>query len=151
MSLKNQGGIINIGTYNDNSREYNIDARGRNLADVLRDCDADDVTPDKEWSAASEREDKNTPVTKSLKATDLPFLDTDELTKLELYTLEEFAKMYHAAARGKAKDFADFIKRYRDLGILRIGGIKKTTLFAELKAYFGNEISYGYTNFIYYF
>ena len=36
MSLKNQGGIINIGTYNDNSREYNIDARGKDLSSILK-------------------------------------------------------------------------------------------------------------------
>lgn len=29
--------------YHDNSREYNIDARGRNLAEVLRACDAEEI------------------------------------------------------------------------------------------------------------
>ena len=36
MSLKIQGGIVNIGTYNDNSREYNINANDSNIADILR-------------------------------------------------------------------------------------------------------------------
>lgn len=45
MSLKNQGGIINIGTYNDNSREYNIDARGKDLSSILKACETEEVTP----------------------------------------------------------------------------------------------------------
>lgn len=36
MSLKIQGGIVNINTYNDNSREYNINANGQDLASVVR-------------------------------------------------------------------------------------------------------------------
>jgi len=31
--------------YHDNSREYNIDARGRDLASVLQSCEANDVEP----------------------------------------------------------------------------------------------------------
>ena len=42
MSLKNQG-ILSIGTYNDNSKEYNIDARGKDLAAVMRAIDAEDI------------------------------------------------------------------------------------------------------------
>lgn len=44
MSLKNNG-ILNIGTYNDNSREYHIDARGKGLAEVIRAIDARDIEP----------------------------------------------------------------------------------------------------------
>lgn len=59
MSLKNQGGIINIGTYNDNSREYNIDARGTNVSDLVRTFMADDIIP-AEDSALSEKDQANT-------------------------------------------------------------------------------------------
>ena len=45
MSLKIQGGIVSIGTYNDHSREYNIDARGRDLSEVIRAIDTQDVVP----------------------------------------------------------------------------------------------------------
>lgn len=48
MSLRNLGGIVNIGTYNDHSREYNIDARGRDLSAIIRACEAEDVTPAQE-------------------------------------------------------------------------------------------------------
>lgn len=44
MSLKNQG-ILSIGTYNDNSKEYNIDARGKDLAAVMRTIDTEDIQP----------------------------------------------------------------------------------------------------------
>ena len=44
-----------IGSYTDNSREYNIDARGKDLATVLRALDAEDVTPhDETLSVTSE-------------------------------------------------------------------------------------------------
>ena len=41
MSLKIQGGIVSIGTYNDNSKEYHINAKDSNVADVLRQLEAD--------------------------------------------------------------------------------------------------------------
>ena len=44
MSLKNNG-ILNIGTYNDNSREYHIDARGKGLAEIICAIDAKDIEP----------------------------------------------------------------------------------------------------------
>ena len=40
-----------IGSYTDNSREYNIDARGKDLASVLRAIDAEDVTPSEDFSS----------------------------------------------------------------------------------------------------
>ena len=45
MSLKIQGGIVNINEYHDNSREYHIDARGKDLASVMRAIDTEDITP----------------------------------------------------------------------------------------------------------
>ena len=34
--------------YHDNSREYNIDARGRDLAAIIQACEADDIEPTNE-------------------------------------------------------------------------------------------------------
>ena len=45
MSLKIQGGIVNINEYHDNSTEFNIDARGKDLASVIRACQTEDVQP----------------------------------------------------------------------------------------------------------
>ena len=52
MSLKNQG-ILHIGTYNDNSREYHIDARGKDLASIMRAIDPEDVTPEETSSSSA--------------------------------------------------------------------------------------------------
>ena len=61
MSLKNNG-FLNIGTYNDNSREYNIDARGKDLSSVLRAIDAEDVTPAEDLSSNSSESDSGSPI-----------------------------------------------------------------------------------------
>ena len=45
MSLKIQGGIVNINEYHDNSTEFNIDARGKDLASVIRACQTEDIQP----------------------------------------------------------------------------------------------------------
>lgn len=42
MSLKIQGGIVSIGTYNDNSKEYHINAKDSNVADILRQLETDE-------------------------------------------------------------------------------------------------------------
>ena len=36
---------MNIGTYNDNSKEYHIDARGKDLASIIRACQTEDIQP----------------------------------------------------------------------------------------------------------
>lgn len=52
MSLKIQGEIVNIGTYNDNSKEYHIDARGKDLASIIRACQTEDITPADDLSSS---------------------------------------------------------------------------------------------------
>ena len=42
MSLKIQGGVVNIGTYHDNSKEYHINAKDNSVADILRQLEADE-------------------------------------------------------------------------------------------------------------
>ena len=54
MSLKIQGGIVNINEYHDNSREYHIDARGKDLASVMRAIEAEDITPSEDSSNYSD-------------------------------------------------------------------------------------------------
>ena len=41
-----------IGSYTDNSREYNIDARGKDLAEIIRAIDTEDVVPVQEEKPA---------------------------------------------------------------------------------------------------
>ena len=42
MSLKIQGGVVNIGTYHDNSKEYHINAKDNSVADILRQLEANE-------------------------------------------------------------------------------------------------------------
>jgi hypothetical protein len=43
MSLKIQGGVVNIGTYHDNSKEYHINAKDNSVADILRQLETDEL------------------------------------------------------------------------------------------------------------
>ena len=45
--------------YHDNSREYNIDARGKDLASVMRALEAEDITPDSSSSVSPESNSGN--------------------------------------------------------------------------------------------
>jgi hypothetical protein len=123
--------------YHDNSREYNIDARGNKDIDALiRACEADDVEP--------VQAEEVTP-------SDLPFLVASKLQELNLYSLQEFEGLYRRAVQGDAKSLASFLKKYSDLQILDVKGKNKKQIFEELKAYFGEELGFGYPNFSYYY
>jgi hypothetical protein len=137
MSLKIQGGIVNINEYHDNSTEYNIDARGKDLAEVLRACQTEDITPVQEVKT----EQKQT----------LPFLVIDKLTELGTYSIMEFEVLYHEAVKGGAPKLAKFIKHYRELKVLDTKGLNKKETFEQLKAFFGDELNYDYPNFTAYY
>ena len=137
MSLKIQGGIVNINEYHDNSTEYNIDARGKDLAEVLRACQTEDITPVQEV----EPEQKQT----------LPFLVPEKLTELGTYSILEFEVLYHEAVKGGAPKLAKFIKHYRELKVLDTKGLNKKETFEQLKAFFGDELNYDYPNFTAYY
>lgn len=137
MSLKIQGGIVNINEYHDNSTEYNIDARGKDLAEVLRACQTEDITPVQEVKT----EQKQT----------LPFLVIDKLTELGTYSISEFEVLYHEAVKGGAPKLAKFIKHYRELKVLDTKGLNKKETFEQLKTFFGDELNYDYPNFTAYY
>ena len=81
----------------------------------------------------------------------LPFLVPDKLAELGTYTIEEFEALYHEAVKAGAPKLAKFLKHYRDLEVLDVKGFNKKQTFEELKAYFGDEIDYGYPNFAAYY
>jgi hypothetical protein len=137
MSLKIQGGIVNINEYHDNSTEYNIDARGKDLAEVLRACQTEDITP------VQEVEPKQNTV--------FPFIVSAKLEELGLYSLEEFHCLYREAVGGNAKTLASFLKKYRELKVLDFEGKNKKQIFTKLQECFPDQISYDYNNFISYF
>ena len=133
MSLKIQGGIVSIGTYNDNSREYNIDARGRDLSEVIRTIDTQDVVPVQE----------DTPQRREY----CLYICPEKLKEQGIYTLDEFESMMAKASKGIASDFAAFLKRYNEQGILNFMGHSKRQIFDNCRAHFPEMRAYDYPNF----
>ena len=123
--------------YHDNSREYHIDARGKDISDVLRALETDDVTPVQEEPAQPKSK--------------LPFLVVEKLMELKLYSLQEFEDKYRKAVKGGVKTLAAFLKTYRDLQVLDFQGNDKKQIHAILQAFFPDDITYGYPNFAAYY
>ena len=80
-----------------------------------------------------------------------PFLVTEKLTEIGLYTPEQFENMFREAAESDAKTLAAFLKKYRQMGVLDFKGMDKKQIFAKLQEYFPTMRRYSYSNFIYYF
>lgn len=120
--------------YHDNSTEYNIDARGNDLASVLRACEAEDIEP------VQEQQERN-----------CPFVVAEKLRELNIYTYEEFVHMYRKAAETDAKTLAEFLTKYRQLGVLDFKNYEKKEILERLQAYFPTMKKYSYNNFVYYF
>ena len=80
-----------------------------------------------------------------------PFLVTEKLTELGLYTPEQFENMFREAAESDAKTLAAFLKKYRQMGVLDFKGMDKKQIFVKLQEYFPTMRRYSYSNFIYYF
>lgn len=81
----------------------------------------------------------------------LPFVVVEKLTELGMYSLEEFEAMYREAASSGAPKLAKFLKRYIELKVLKVDGYNKKEIFEELKMFFGEEIKFGYPNFVAYY
>ena len=80
-----------------------------------------------------------------------PFLVTEKLTELGLYTPEQFENMFREAAESDAKTLAAFLKKYRQMGVLDFKGMDKKQIFAKLQESFPTMRQYSYRNFIEYF
>ena len=102
---------------------------------------AEDIIPDDSSSVASECHSDSL----------YPFVVPAKLAELNLYSMAEFEKMYREAAAKEAPDLAQFLKQYKQLGVLDFGRLNKKQIFETLQAFFPNEIHYLYNNFIYYF
>ena len=133
MSLKIQGGIVNINEYHDNSTEYNIDARGKDLADVLRACQTEDVTPVEEYKPEAKEY--------------CLYICREKLEEQGIYTLDEFEKMFAKATKGTAPELAGFLKRYKAQGTLDFMGHSKRQIFDNIRAHYPEMREYDYPNF----
>ena len=80
-----------------------------------------------------------------------PFLVTEKLTELGLYTPEQFENMFREAAESDAKTLAAFLKKYRQMGVLDFHGYSKKQIFKCIRAHFPTMRKYGYDNFVAYF
>lgn len=135
MSTKN---YYNFGTINnDNSRHVTIDARGANVADIIRAALAEDVEPVQEEKPA--------------KQSSLPFLNLEKFKELNLYSLEEFEDKYRKAVKGGAPQLAKFLKQYKELDVLNLKDYNKRETYDELKEFFGEDLDFGYPNFAAYY
>ena len=115
----------------------NYFAPGADVSAIVRSFFAEDVTPVQEEKPAS----KST----------LPFFVPAKLAGLGTYTEEEFDAMYHDAVKGGAPKLAKFLKHYKELEVFDTRDLNKKETFEELKAYFGDELDYGYPNFSAYY
>ena len=80
-------------------------------------------------------------------AKQLPFFVPERFKEVGVRTIDEFTEMYHDAIKGRSKKLGAFLKLYGGLGVLDIKGLGKDEIFKKLKAYFGEELKYGYANF----
>ncbi len=81
----------------------------------------------------------------------LPFFVPEKLAALGTHSEEEFGSMYHDAVQGGAPKLAKFLKHYKELEVFDTKDLNKKETFEELKAYFGDELDFGYPNFAAYY
>lgn len=123
----NNFGVINFYENNDSKKEAT-----KNTKPVC-----EDVTPVQEEKPAAKKP--------------LPFFVPEKLAALGTYTEEEFESMYHDAVQSGAPKLAKFIKHYRELEVFDTKDLNKKDTYEELKAYFGDELDFGYPNFAAYY
>lgn len=88
---------------------------------------------------------------KPMEKNNLPFLVPAKLAELGTYSISEFETIYHDAVKGGAPKLAKFLKHYRELEVFDTKDLNKKETFEELKAYFGDELDFGYPNFAAYY
>lgn len=137
-------GVLN---YKDNHREYNIHTSGNNIADIIRQCNAEDIQ-------AEEVKNDDTMCANNAHVTPkqpLPFLVPEKLAELGIYSISEYERMYRQAVESDAKVLAAFLKKYRDMKVLDFRNYTKKQIFTRLHECFPTMRQYGYDNFVAYF
>lgn len=75
------------------------------------------------------------------------YIDRVKLNELNIYTLEEFERMFAVATKGTAPELAAFLKKYEKMGILDFKGHNKKQIFDNLRKHFPEMREYEYANF----
>ncbi len=130
---------IQIGTINNNTQDNHREM----TVNVSKDADVAELIR----AFMGESKTQNPPKQNTI----FPFIVSEKLEELGLYTLEEFQCMYREAVGGNAKTLATFLKKYRELKVLDFEGKNKKQIFTKLQDCFPDQISYDYNNFISYF
>ena len=122
--------------YHDNSREYNIDARGRDLADIMRAINAEDITPSDELSSNSSESDSDT-------VSHFPYLTKKcfEQKRVDIVEAE-----IQAARKGTAEDMWRTLWNNENLGFVEVQHIDATTLYRAIEKWYG-KLPYTERNF----
>lgn len=120
----------NFGTINnDNSRHVNIDARGANVADIIRAALAEDVEP------VQEKPNGNTNY--------FPYLTKKCIEQKRVDTVEAEIQ---AARKGTAEDMWRTLWNNENLGYLEVEHINATTLYRDIENWYG-KLPYTERNF----
>ena len=130
MSLNIQGGIVNINQYHDNSTEYNIDARGKDLAAVMRAIDAEDVTPVQEEKPDNGKDH-------------FPYLTKKCFEQKQVDAVEAEIQ---AAKTGTAEDMWRTLWDNENMGYLNVKHINATSLYHDIEKWYG-KLPYKERNF----
>ncbi len=129
---------IYIGTLNDHSQDHskhmtvNVPA-GTDVSSIIRSFLAEDVEPVQEQKPAPKEY--------------CEYICREKLQEQGLYTLDEFEAMMANASKGIASDFAAFLKRYKEQGILNFMGHSKRQIFDNFRAHYPEMRAYEYPNF----
>ena len=124
MSLKIQGGIVNINEYHDNSTEYNIDARGKDLNDIIRAF----VEADEPKKEKVQPEDI-TPVPEYFKHITPKCIKENRVEAVEAEI--------NAATKGTAEGLWRTLWDNENLGYVEVKHIDATTLYKDIENRFG--------------
>lgn len=115
--------------YHDNSTEYNIDARGKDLTSVLQTIQTEDVTP---------VEDKP-----EQKSEYFPYLTKKCIEQKRVDTVEAEIQ---AALKGTAEDMWRTLWNNENLGYLEVEPVDATTLYKAIEKWYG-KLPYKERNF----
>jgi hypothetical protein len=115
--------------YHDNSTEYNIDARGKDLTSVLQTIQTEDVTP---------VEDKP-----EQKSEYFPYLTKKCIEQKRVDAVEAEIQ---AARKGTAEDMWRTLWNNENMGYIEVEYIDATTLFRDIEKWYG-KLPYKERNF----
>ena len=121
--------------YHDNSKEYHIDARGKDLASVMRALETEDITPAEDSSFASDYQSDSPSY--------FPYLTKKCFEQKRVDAVEAEIQ---AARKGIAETMWRTLWNNENLGYLEVEPIDATTLYRAIEKHYG-KLPYSERNF----